>query len=151
MRTSPRTKTILAASLGAILGAGAVTALPAPETAPVVVEQPAVGTISGTIRWASPSTWTTVHDAGHEPVGIESIQVLRDRLRVHYTFDAAKVGSVQVTPDEQFTAANVRCGASVGLSYADVFCYMPGSSTPVDPGRLTRKGGNIWVSGLFDL
>lgn len=151
MNTNSRIQTIVATAVGIILGAGAVTALPATEPAPVVVEQPAAGTISGAIRWASPSSWTTIRDRGHEPVGIREVQVLRDRLRVHYDFTATKVGSLQVTPDEAFTAAGVRCGASVGLSYADILCYLPGQTTPVDPSRLTRRGGNLWVSGLFDL
>ena len=150
MKRTQITQSAIATAIGITIGATA-TNLPAHDPAPVVVEQQATARVSGTIRWQSPTTWAPIHDAGHEPVGIKDVQVLRDRLRVRYDFTAAKVVELQVTPDESFTAANVRCGASVGLSYTDVFCYMPGKSTPVDPSLLTRKGGNIWLSGEFDL
>jgi len=105
--------------------------------------------VAGTIRWVSSTSWAALDDAGHTPVGIDSVAVLPDRVRVYYDFTATKVHALHVTPDEAFTSASVRCGASVGLLYADVFCYMPGSTTPVDPALLTKPGGNIWISGTF--
>lgn len=151
MKRTQITQSAIATVIGVTIGATAATTLPAHDPAPAVVEQAAQSRVAGTIRWQSPTAWATVQDAGHQPEGIREVQVLRDRLRVHYTFTARKVVALQVTPDEAFTAANVRCGVSVGLAYSDVFCYMPGKTTPVDPSLLTRKGGNIWVSGLFDL
>jgi len=153
MKRTQIAKSALATAVGIAIGATAATTVtPEPTPAPVVVEQAATqAQVSGTIRWQSPTAWAPLHDAGHEPEGIKGVTVLRDRLRVHYTFTARKVVALQVTPDESFTAANVRCGVSVGLSHSDVFCYMPGKTTPVDPSLLTRKGGNIWVSGTFDL
>jgi len=151
MKRTQITQAAIATAIGITIGATATTSLDTSEPAPAVVEQAAQARVAGTIRWQSPTKWATVQDAGHAPEGIRDVQVLRDRIRVHYTFTASKVVSLQVTPDESFTAANVRCGVSVGLAYSDVFCYMPGKTTPVDPSLLTRKGGNIWVSGLFDL
>ena len=138
-------KKLLAAA--AVLGAVVALALPvnASASSPVRVD------VAGTIRWASPTSWIVLDDAGHAPVGLAYVDVLPDRLRVHYTFTADKINVVHVTPDEAFSAAGVRCGVSVGLSYADVFCYMAGSSTPVDPALLTKAGGNLWISGTFEL
>lgn len=139
----------------ALVATAAALCLPVPtptETVPAPTETvaaPTTADVAGTIRWTSPTTWAVLTDAGHAPVGLDRVDVLPDRLRVHYTFTADKVHALQVSPDEQFTSASVRCGASVGLSYADVFCYMPGSSTPVDPALLTKPGGNLWVSGTF--
>ncbi|MEV8029283.1 hypothetical protein [Cellulosimicrobium funkei] len=155
MKRTQIAKSALATAAGIAIGATAALSVttpePAPEPAPVVVEQPTQGHIAGTIRWQSPTSWATVHDTGHEPEGIREVQVLRDRVRVHYTFTASKVAALQVTPDESLTAADVRCGASVGLSYSDIFCYLSGQTSPVNPALLTRKGGNIWLAGTFDL
>lgn len=104
--------------------------------------------ISGTMRWVSPTEWATICDDGHEPTGIARVERRADRVRVHYDFTASKVGSLQVTPDEQFASASVRVGASVGLSYADVFFYMSGTA-PVDPALLTKKSANVWLTGHF--
>lgn len=123
--------------------------------APVVtaVPEPELRLVSGTIRWASSTQWVVLDDAAHTSEGIESVQLLADRVRVHYTFDGEKVSSLQVTSDEAFTSANVRVGASVGLSYADVFFYMPSyGSRPVPPALLSKQGANVWITGaLLDI
>ncbi len=129
----------VALAAGLLAGSQAATADPGAQQVDVM----------GTIRWVSPTQWAAVNDTGHQSVGISSVEVLPDRLRVHYTFTADKVVVMQVTPDEAFTSASVRCGASAGLTYTDVYCYMPGSSTPVDPSLLTKKWANIWLDGTF--
>lgn len=141
MSATKRARAVLVAAVAAL----AAICLPLP------VAEPTTGTaeVAGTIRWVSPTSWTALDDAGHTPVGIDRVAVLPDRVRVYYDFTATKVHALHVTPDEAFTSASVRCGASVGLLYADVFCYMPGSSTPVDPALLTKPGGNLWLSGTF--
>jgi len=108
--------------------------------------------ISGTIRWVNSTTWEPVADAGHTPTGITSVTVLSDRVRVNYDFTAEKVSSFQATPDEAFASADVRVGASVGLTYADIFFYMPAyGSTPVNPALLSKAGANVWLTGWFEV
>ncbi|MBT2484850.1 MULTISPECIES: hypothetical protein [unclassified Microbacterium] len=107
--------------------------------------------ISGTIRRVSATAWQAINDAGHTSTGIASVELKLDRLRVHYTFTAAKVSSFHATPDEQFTAANVRVGASVGLAYADIFFYMGTSVTPVNPALLSKENANVWLTGWFHM
>lgn len=107
-----------------------------------------VPNLSGTIRH-SVTGWYVINDAAHQPTGFGTIETLPDRVRVWYATPVAKVGSVQVTPDESFTAAGVRVGASVGLERMDVFFYMGTSQTPVNPAQLTRANANVWVTGWF--
>lgn len=104
--------------------------------------------VGGTIRWQNSTTWATVTDAGHVSEGIASVELLTDRVRVHFSECHAKVSSFQATPDEQFTSASVRVGASVGLCYADVFFYMTGT-TPVSPALLSKAYANVWITGFF--
>ena len=104
--------------------------------------------LSGSIRLYSGS-WATISDAGHTPTGFGQIETLADRVRVHYDFPVTSVSSVQVTPDEAFTAAGVRLGASVGLNHVDILFYMGTSQTPVNPALLTRAGANVWITGFF--
>lgn len=104
--------------------------------------------LSGTIRWRPDGSWATISDAAHEPVGFGVVECLPDRVRVHYAEPVSVIHSVQVTPDEAFTAAGVRCGASVGLEFLDVQFFMSGAS-PVPPALLSRAGANVWITGHF--
>lgn len=106
--------------------------------------------IGACLRRKSLTEWCVLDDAGHTPVGADRVEIVgKNRVRLHYDFTAHKVVTFSATPDEQFAAANVRCGASVGLRYADIYFYMGASSVPVDPGLLAKAGANIWVHGLF--
>jgi hypothetical protein len=139
-----RTRAILAATT---LVAAAI-AVPA-TTAAIQSCQDVV--VSGTIRWQNSSTWVVIEDSTHHSNGIASIDVKKDRLRINLSFTAATIGSVQVTPDERFAASSVRVGASVALSFIDVFFYMPKyGTTPVSPAKLTSANANVWISGWFD-
>lgn len=125
---------------GITLGVGLLTDEPTAPTQDLV---------SGTIRWVDASTWTVLNDAGHADDGLDWASPLSDRVRVYYDQCHATVGSLQVTPDESFTSAGVRVGASVGLCYADVYFYMGTSATPVNPALLSKAGANVWITGLF--
>lgn len=123
-----------------------------PPTDPPVDPVPVstIPDVSGTIRWVNNTTWTVLNDAGHTPEGIASVQMMTDRVRVHFTFTATKVSSFQATPDEAFASADVRVGASVSYAYADIYFYMPASgSTPVNPALLSKAGANVWLTGWF--
>lgn len=115
-----------------------------------VLATPTIAELHGTIRWVNSTTWTVLNDAGHKPVGISSVQLFADRVRVHHTFTANKVRSFQATSDEAFASADVRVGASVGLTYTDIYFYMPSyGSTPVPPSLLSKAGANVWLTGFF--
>lgn len=106
--------------------------------------------IGACLRRTGLTSWVCLDDSGHTSVGVESVEIVgKSRVRVRYDFTADKVVTFSCTPDEVFTAAGVRCGASVGLSYADIYFYMGASKVPVDPGLLSAAGANVWVSGLF--
>ncbi len=104
--------------------------------------------LSASVRQAT-AGWYAITDAGHAPQGIASVQTLADRVRVHYSFTPTQITSVQATPDDQFSAAAVRLGVSVGLTYLDVFFYLGTSQTPVNPALLTRANANVWLTGWF--
>lgn len=109
--------------------------------------------VGATIRRVSTTEWAYIDDTGHTPVGFTSISIVNsNRVRVFYDFTADKVVTFQATVDESFAAAGsggVRCGASAGLTYTDIYFYMGASDTPVDPGLLSTAGANVWLSGTF--
>lgn len=103
--------------------------------------------VSGTIRWVNSTTWVVLDDAGHEPVGIESVTLFPSFVRVDYDFTADEVGSCQVTADESFAQADVRVGASVGVDYLDISFFMPSwGTTPVPPSLLSKAAANVWIT-----
>jgi hypothetical protein len=134
------------AALAALAGAGAsLLAAGMMQGATGPVSDP--GFVSGTIRWVNSTTWVALDDAGHEPLGIESVTVFPSFVRVDYDFTADKVGSCQVTPDESFAQSDVRVGTSVGVDYLDVFYFMPSyGSTPVPPSLLSKAAANVWIT-----
>ncbi|MFJ9113030.1 hypothetical protein [Streptomyces sp. NPDC102283] len=67
--------------------------------------------------------WGLINDASHQPSGITSVETQSDRLILQHGVGAAKVSSLQVTPDEWWAARGLRCGASVGLTSTSVFLY----------------------------
>jgi len=140
---------IAAFTLGAIIPTDTAPAPTPAATETAQSTQPQTTLVSGTIRWASKTRWTVLTDAGHQPTGLSRVEVRKDRIRVHYGFTAAKVGSLQATPDETYTAANVRVGASVGLTYVDLFFYK--GTKRLNPATLSHKGANVWITGTFIL
>lgn len=130
--------------------APAHTQEPSPSPSPSPAAPQDAELISGTVRYVNKTTWVVIQDDYHQPSGFGRVEVRSDRLRVYYTFTAQHVSSMQVTPDDAFAAAGVRMGASVGLGYVDIFFYMGASSKPVGPGLLSRKGANVWITGVFD-
>lgn len=104
--------------------------------------------ISGTLRNTG-SGWAALSNTGHEPSGIAAVETLPDRLRVHYTFTAAKVRGLLVGLDETFASLRLWTGASVGLAYADVLIY--NDTGLVDPSALVSPTGNLWLAGRFRL
>ncbi|WP_060920999.1 hypothetical protein [Microbacterium paraoxydans] len=128
---------------------------PEPEPTPTPTPTPdpelQVQEIGGTIRWANRYQWALVDDRAHASYGTSHVLVLKDRVRIFYEFGAAEVRDFSVTVDDEFASADVRVGASVGLTYADVFFFMGNSKKRVNPSLLSKKGANVWYSGSFNV
>lgn len=147
----------LAAIAALAVGAsGTPTTVPTPNPTlsrpeAVLIEGVNTPDVGGTIRWVNATTWTVLDDAGHTPVGLDHVEVLPTALRVWYDTPYTEVVSFQATPDEAFSSANVRVGASVGLNYVTLYFYMPASgATPVNPALLSKAGANVWLTGWFN-
>lgn len=98
------------------------------------------------------SGWEILADAGHSPSGITGVNQLADRLELLHAATAAKVSSVQVTPDEYLAARAYRCGISVGLATSRIYLYKGSTSTtPLSPAAVVAASGNLWVTGLMEL
>lgn len=111
--------------------------------------------VACTIRRVSTTVWEALTDSGHQPTGVSAVTIEgANRVRLTYDFTATKVVTFAATLDESFAASTalVRCGASVGTSFADVYFYTSsGGSTPVDPGTLSTAGANVWIFGVFEV
>lgn len=97
------------------------------------------------------SGWEILADAGHSSSGVTGVNELPDRLELLHAANAAKVSSVQVTPDEYLTARGYRCGISVGLATSRIYLYKGTSTTPLSPATVVAASGNLWVTGLMEL
>lgn len=111
--------------------------------------------VACTIRRVSGTVWEALNDSGHAPTGVQSVTIEgANRVRITYDFTASKVVTLMATLDEAFAASTalVRCGASVGLTFADIYFYTSaGGATPVDPGTLSTANANVWIYGIFEV
>jgi hypothetical protein len=107
--------------------------------------------IAGVIRRVSPEPWYAINDNGHLPLGISSITEDLEKITVNYNFTATKVNTFSATVDETFASEGYSCGASVGLTHADIYMYqnVDGTIKPVDPTAISSSEGNIWIFGVF--
>lgn len=131
--------TALAATITVLVG---VALLGAPPAASVDTTPQGVVHASGTVRCAD-GQWAPIADAGHEPFGIQKVEALSDRVRVWYAepMTQVRVGLVQV--DDTYTRDGYAAGASVGLSYTDLWFARYGK--PVGTSPLCLKGSNVWL------
>lgn len=66
--------------------------------------------------------WNWISDAGHEPIGIDSVTSDTASITVNYgTLGASKVGSFIVVPDEKLSEQGFQAGASVGTTSTDIY------------------------------
>lgn len=92
--------------------------------------------ISGALR-TSGGVWGTIEDAAHTSTNIDSLSLNGSlSLRLNYGFSAEKVSSLIVTPDETYANAGYDFGASVGLTYADIYAKVN-----------KRVGGYVYYTG----
>lgn len=72
-------------------------------------------TFGGVIRQTSGGAgWAFIDDSGHTPIGLTSLtENVNGTLTVTTSFTALDVGTVAITPDEDYAAAGLTVGASV--------------------------------------
>lgn len=108
--------------------------------------------VACTLRRVNSTTWEFLNDSGHTPTGVASVSITSTYVRLTYNFTATKVVTGIATPDESFAAvAGMRIGASVGLTFMDIYTYIGTNTAPSDPGALSTAGANIWVYGVFEV
>jgi hypothetical protein len=108
--------------------------------------------VSGTIRSLALDSWMVLNNSNHAPVNILSVVSYPTYIRVYYTFTARKVHFLIATTDDTFAGSGYFIGASVGLSYSNIFIYkmVGGVMTIVNPQMISSGGGNIWIHGEFE-
>jgi hypothetical protein len=87
------------------------------------------------------SGWSALNNSGHAPVGVESVTSDNESITINYSFTAAKIVSLVVTPDETFSGMGLFCGASVGDHAAVIKIF----ESPKIQGGFVRYTGGIWV------
>lgn len=90
--------------------------------------------------------WAILDDAGHRPTGITGVTQFTNRLEIAHAIGAVKVSTVQVSPDEYYTARDYHVGASVGLAKTVIYIYKGASTTPINPATLDSASGNFWFT-----
>jgi len=98
------------------------------------------------------SGWQLISDTAHAPSGVSGVIQHPDHLEITHTVGAVRVSSMQVTPDEYYAKAGLRCGASVGLALSRIYLYKGAAGTAaVDPATLAASSGNLWITGILEL
>ena len=103
------------------------------------------------IRKSDSGSWYAINDQGHSPIGVDSITEDNVKITIYYDFEASKVHTFNVTPDETFSGLGVTAGASVDLTKVRIYLtqMIEGRLEPIDPTKLINPAGNFWVYGLF--
>lgn len=104
--------------------------------------------VAGVLRNTG-SGWNWISDAGHEPIGIDSVTSDGSAITVNYgSFGASKVGSFIVVPDETLSGQGFQAGASVA---ADKSLIYLSRSIPSYSDYVAYVGAGGWVSsnGVF--
>jgi hypothetical protein len=107
--------------------------------------------VAGIIRRVEPNSWYVINDTSHSSLGISNIAEDNEKIVIYYDFNATKIHTFSVTPDETFSAMGYICGASVGLDRAYIYISKmdSGQIVPVDPTTINDNRGNFWIYGLF--
>lgn len=102
----------------------AVAAPPRPVPPPLVPYPPVQGrayrTVACAIRRTAGGTFQVISDSGHVPVGVLGVREVNGDIVIDYDFQATRVVSFVVTPDETFALSGLTVGASVGLASATI-------------------------------
>lgn len=92
--------------------------------------------------------WNWISDAGHEPIGIDSVSSNSSAITVNYgTLGASKVGSFIVVPDEKLSEQGFQAGASVGTTSTDI--YLSRSIPSYSDYVAYSSGAFVSANGVF--
>lgn len=108
------------------------------------VDGKSVKVVAGAIRNIG-SGWTFIENATHGPIGVDSVSVSGGRIIIKFNFEASKVVSFIIVPDETF-ASLYTVGASVDTDKANVEVY----SAPRTIGGYISYNGSSWDTSLSD-
>lgn len=117
----------------------------APQAASTVTRTAAPTRFLACVVRGTASGWAVLDDAGHAPWGVASVEVLSDRVRIHYTQPQAQLAVVQATADETYVRQGIAVGVSAALDHADLFFAR--GTTPLAPSSVLYSGSNVWLSG----
>lgn len=92
--------------------------------------------------------WSILSNSGHEPSNCLSITTFPDHIQVNYGVTASRVGAINVSPDETFAQQGLRAGASVGLSFSNVYMY-DSTGVLLPPTSVVSAGGNWFFEGAL--
>jgi hypothetical protein len=100
--------------------------------------------LTAAIAWNG-SLWYVVDTPRHDPQGIRSVSGDLHEVVIDLDLDATAVRTFVATPDEAFTAAGYRVGASVDTDRVELYLYGDGA-IPTKEGKVA----NLWLYGVFD-
>lgn len=103
--------------------------------------------VAGVIQNNGAGIWQLIPGA-HSSINIASVSADSSKIRVTYTFTATAVCTFQATADDDFIVADYATGASVGVSFADVYIAHSGSAS--NPTTTNVTGAAIWLFGIFE-
>lgn len=107
--------------------------------------------VSCTIRNTG-SGWAIITGSGHQPTGVTTVTQATDHLVLNHPVGADFVISLAVTVDETYAKSGLRCGASVGYDYSEIYLYSGAAgSAALDPATVVSSSGNLWIQGYFHL
>ncbi len=111
-------------------------------------------TLAGALRQdqQDPSKWVFISDRYHKVIGFDPLKVNfadNRKIRLEYGTTFKQVATLIVTTDETFTSElKMNAGASVGLSYADI--YLNGYYGLINPSEdLNLPSGNLWIYAVM--
>lgn len=104
--------------------------------------------IGGVIRNNGASDWV-LYGGAHTPIHLSTVSADATKIRVTYDFTATAVCVGIVTPNQELIQDEILAGASVGLSYMDI--YLAQGGVELDPRAVNLTDGAIWIFGIFIL
>ena len=103
--------------------------------------------VAGVIQHDGGSGWQLIPGGSHDDINISTVVADSTKIRVTYTFTATKAVVGMATPDETFINGNYATGASVGLTFMDIYIAQAGVAK--NPTTTNIANANIWIFGIF--
>lgn len=104
--------------------------------------------VVGIIR-VDPKTkqWVILQDQYHTSKNIKAIVTYPDYAEMFFDFNASKIETFIISPDETFASLGISAGASVGTYNALIYYGRLGHS--ISTADLAIPGSNFFVYGVF--